>query len=216
MTDNIDLRNAVIKAGISLLKDKLVMGTGGNISARTNNGFLITPSGMDYMTLLPEDIVEMGLRGNIISGIRTPSIEKEMHRMIYLKRMDVNAIVHVHSTYVTAVAASRLSLPAITDNQVAAFGGAVDLANYAPIGSAALAENVVNALDNGCGVLLSNHGGLCIGRTLDEALFKCKMLEEFAKIFILAKSLGGGVVLNDKEIIYESADLKKRYGQAQA
>jgi L-fuculose-phosphate aldolase len=217
MTNKSDLKNAIIKTGIYLLENKLVKGTGGNISARTDAGFLVTPSGMDYNHLTPEDIVEMDLTGKILSGKRVPSIEKEMHRAVYLKRSDVGAIVHVHSTYATSVAAARKSLPAITDNQVAVFGGTVNIADYGPIGSSVLARNVTSALGGyGMGVLLSNHGALCVGKTLDEALFRCEMLEEIAKIYVMAKLLGGGIPLNKSEIDFESADLRKRYGQDKA
>ena len=213
MINEAEIRKEIIKTGILLLEKGLVQGTGGNISCRTEEGFLITPSGMDYNGLTPEDIVMMDLSGEVLSGTRKPSIEKEMHMQILSSRKDVNAVIHTHSVYATAVACHREPLYPITDNQVAVFGGTVPIADYASIGTAKLADNVRLALADGNGVLLSNHGALCVGRTLKEALMRCEMLEVFARIYILAKAAGGGVILCDDQVKCESEDLKKRYGQ---
>jgi len=213
MTADIVLREKIIAAGVLMCGKKLVQGTGGNISARTKSGFLITPSGMDYADLSPEDLVEMDLRGKVLNGARKPSIENRMHLAVFEARADVNAVIHAHSICATAVAAARRTLKPITDNQVAVFGGAVPVAEYAPIGSDALAKNAVLALKNGAAVLLANHGSLCVGHTLDEALLRCEMLETFADIFILAQIAGGAVALTDEEVRSEAEDLKRRYGQ---
>jgi len=213
MTADIVLREKIIAVGVLMCEKKLVQGTGGNISARTESGFLITPSGMDYADLSPEDLVEMDLRGKVLSGVRKPSIESRLHLAVFEARADVNAVIHAHSICATAVAAARRTLKPITDNQVAVFGGAVPVAEYAPIGSDALAKNAVLALKKGAGVLLANHGSLCVGHALDEALLRCEMLETFADIFILAQIAGGGVALTDEEIRSEAEDLKRRYGQ---
>lgn len=206
-------RREIINTGILLSEKGLIQGTGGNISCRTDKGFLITPSGMDYRGLIPEDIVLMDLGGEVIEGNRTPSIERNMHMQIYLSRKDVNAVIHTHSIYATAIAAARQPLYPITDNQIALFCGTVPVADYAPIGTEELAENAVRALAEGSGVLLSNHGALCVGKDLNEALIKCEMLEIFSKIFILAKAAGGGFVLSDEQVRCEAEDLRKRYGQ---
>ncbi len=213
MSNEEEIRREIIRTGILLLEKGLVHGTGGNISCRTEKAFLITPSGMDYRGLVPEDIVMMDLNGNKLKGSRIPSIEKSMHMCILASRDDVTAVIHTHSIYATAVAAVREPLRPITDNQVAVFGGTVPVSDYAPIGTPELAENAVRALGSGYGVLLAGHGALCVGSTLKEALMRCEMLEIFARIFILAKAAGGGVVLCDEQVRCEAEDLKKRYGQ---
>jgi L-fuculose-phosphate aldolase len=213
MINETGIRKEIIKTGILLLEKGLVQGTGGNISCRTEKGFLITPSGMDYTALVPEDIVMIDLNGNVLVGTRKPSIEKEMHMKILSARKDVNAVIHTHSVYATAVACLRQPLYPITDNQVAVFGGTVPIAEYASIGTAKLADNARSALADGNGIILSNHGALCVGKTLKEALMRCEMLEVFARIYILAKSAGGGVILCDDQVKCEAEDLKERYGQ---
>ncbi|NLD04617.1 MAG: class II aldolase/adducin family protein [Synergistaceae bacterium] len=213
MANDLETRKEIIRIGILLSEKGLVQGTGGNISCRTEKGLLITPSGMDYRVLVPEDIVLMSLKGKVLEGVKKPSIEKDMHMKIYLSKKDINAVIHTHSVYATAMAAARLPLYPITDNQVALFCGTVPVADYAPIGTKELAENAVRTLADGSGILLANHGALCVGKDLAEALIRCEMLEVFSKIFILAKAAGGGVVLSDEQVRCEAEDLKKRYGQ---
>lgn len=213
MEDSLKLREEIIKTGILLVDKNLVQGTGGNISARTEEGFLITPSGMSYQKLIPEDIVTMDYSGKVLEGSRKPSVECNMHRMIFAVRPDISAIVHTHSTYATSVAAARKALEPITDNQIAVFGGTVPIAEYGPIGSEILARNAVVGLANGFGLLLSNHGALCVGKTLEEALVRCEMLEIFSKIFLISQLAGGGVVLCSESVRTEAEFLKKHYGQ---
>ena len=213
MANEADIRKEIIKTGILILEKGLVQGTGGNISRRTEKGILITPSGMDYRTLTCEDIVLLAPDGKVLEGTRVPSIERSLHLRIYRSRADINAVIHTHSVYATAIAAARQPICPITDNQVAVFGGTVPVADYAPIGTEELAENTSRALADGAGVLLSNHGALCVGRELSEALMRCEMLEVFSKIYILAKTVGGGAALTDEQVRCETEDLRKRYGQ---
>ena len=213
MVNEADIRKEMIKTGILILERGLVQGTGGNISCRTEKGILITPSGMDYRGLMCEDIVMLDPEGKVLEGSRKPSIEKSLHLRIYRSRTDINAVIHTHSLYATAIAASRQPLFPITDNQVAHIGGTVPVADYAPIGTEELAENVSRAIADGTGVFLSNHGALCAGKDLSEALMRCEMLEVFSKIFILARAAGGGIVLTDEQVRCEAEDLRKRYGQ---
>ena len=213
MQSDIVLREKILAAGRALVEKGLVQSTGGNISARTDRGFLITPSGIDYHHIVPSDLVEMDLAGNILSGVRKPSVEKEMHRLILESRPEIKAVIHTHSIYAASVASARLPLETLTDNQVAVFGGTVPLAKYGPIGSVQLARNAAEAMGKGCAVLLSNHGSICTGDTIAQALMRCEMLETFARIFILAKMAGGGVPLTEEEISYELSFLEENYGQ---
>jgi len=207
------LKENIIEAALYIQKTGLVRGTSGNVSARDGNNFLITPSGMAYSKLNPSDIAEIDLEGEVISGNRKPSIEKDLHRLIYKSRKDIGAVVHVHSIYATAVAAARRSLPVVTDNLAAFFGSEIPCAAYGRSGSLELAQNVCEAFQNGYGVLMSNHGALCVGQTIDEALARCEVLEESAKIFVLAQSLGGAVSLTKDEAECQFLSISKNYGQ---
>lgn len=211
-----ELGKKIIETALYIQRTGLVRGTSGNISARTNNGFLITPSGMKYNALQPSDIVEIDMGGNIIAGARKPSIEKDLHRLIYQKRPDAAAIIHVHSIYATAVASARKNLPAVTDNLAAFFGSEIPCAAYARSGSFELAENVCKKLGNGFGVLMSNHGALCVGTTIEQALERCEVLEESAKIYLLSQNLGGAVCLTEEETKLQFTSISKKYGQKEA
>ena len=211
--NNFDVRHEIIECARSMLSNGLVQGTGGNFSMRVQDGFLITPSGMDYRTLVESDIPKLSFECEVIEGKRKPSVEMRLHSYIYKARPDVNAVIHTHSVYATAFATLRRSLPVLTDNQAILFGGEIQTAEYAPIGTELLARNAVNALADGNAVLLANHGSLCTGKTLSEVSQKCEMLEIFAKIFFLAQSAGGGIPLTKSEAEFEYANIAQNYGQ---
>lgn len=206
-------KREIIETACAMLAKGLVQGTGGNFSVRCARGMIITPSGMDYNALTPDDLPVLSLDGELLEGFRKPSVEKGLHAEIYRRRPDVCAVIHTHSVYATAAAALRAPMPALTDNQAVLFGGAVPCAEYAPIGTEKLARSAACALGSGCGVLLANHGALCACSSLAEAALKCEMLEIFAKIYFLTALRGGGVPLTAEEIKNESEDMSRRYGQ---
>lgn len=208
-----ELRKKIIETALYIQRTGLVRGTSGNISVRLENSFLITPSGVAYESLNPEDIVEMDFTGKVLCGTKKPSIEKDLHRLIYLKRNDVSSVIHVHSIYATAVATARKILPVVTDNMAAFFGKEMHCAPYAPSGSIGLAQNVANTLSDSFGVLMSNHGALCVGTTIEQALSRCEVLEESAKVFVLSQILAGAVCLTGEETKYQFESISKNYGQ---
>lgn len=212
MTDR-EIRESIIKTARELLAKGLVQGTGGNFSVRCSDGFIITPSGMDYMLLVPEDLPKLSFEGETIEGSRTPSIERGLHLAVYLAREDVCAVAHTHSICATAVAAMRRPIPPLADNQAVIFGGEIPVSIYAPIGTPELAHNTAAALGRGAGALMANHGAICVGSTIAEAASRCEMLEIFAKIFLLAESCGGGIPLTAEQAREEAADMAARYGQ---
>lgn len=191
-----NLKEELVWAGNELLRRGLTVHTTGNISVRTEDGtaFYIKPSNVPYPDIRPEDIVTVDLAGNVLSSTRQPSKEHDLHRLIYLARSDVSAIVHVHSQYATTLAASRLrqGIPPVLGEVRAFLGGSVDLAEYAPAGSWDLAQNVVRALGKEKrGILLKNHGALAAGKNLRQALDFAEVIEMGAESFILAQLLGG-------------------------
>lgn len=206
-------KREIIETARAMLANGLVQGTGGNFSVRCARGMIITPSGMDYNVLTPDDLPVLSLGGELLEGFRKPSVEHGLHAEIYRSRPDVYAVIHTHSVYATAAAALRAPMPALTDNQAVLFGGEIPCAEYAPIGTEKLARNAAAALGSGPGVLLANHGALCACTSLAEAALKCEMLEIFAKIYFLTALHGGGVPLTPEEIKNESEDMSRRYGQ---
>lgn len=147
-------------------------GTAGNVSARSDtaeDGFLITPTGMDYADLQPGDIVPMNLAGQW-QGRRKPSSEWRFHRDIYRARPEFGAIIHAHSPFATALACMGLAIPAF-HYMIARFGGAdVRCAPYALFGSQELSDAALAALAERSACLLAHHGMIVCGRDLKQAL----------------------------------------------
>lgn len=210
-----DLRESVISAGLAMMEKGLSIGTGGNVSVRLpgTNAMLITPSGIPYCNLKPEDIVEVDLDGWSFKGKLKPSVEYRIHGEIYKARPDVGAIVHVHSFMAISLAVARKSLPAITDLCAFSLGGQVEVADYAMSGSAELAENAVRALGKKNAVLMANHGSLCVASSPSIAMDRCELLEKLCACYINATILGGAHVIPEETIQALKDRLGSTYGQ---
>lgn len=215
MSERLKIREKIVEIGIKVLSSSLVVGTWGNISARVAGEDLvaITPSGMDYDTLLAEDIVLVDLAGNVVDGTRKPSIEVPMHTAVYRNRSDIQAIVHTHSSFATAMAAARKPIPGAVEDMVQIVGGDVRVCDYALPGSKELGQNVIRALEDRQAVLLANHGMLGAGRNLEEALKICQVVEKTAQITILAQAVGGVVELPQEDIDFMRNFYVNSYGQ---
>ena len=209
------LREKVISTSRLMLSRGLTIGTSGNVSVRCEDGanFLITPSGMDYDTVTPDDIVKVSAATGERSGKRVPSIETGLHRGIYLARPDVGAVVHVHSPLAAGLAVARQPLPVIADMCALGFGGQVVVAEYGTSGGPELAANVVKALGGRNAVLMANHGSLGVGKDLDQALFVCDLLEKMCLTYYCAILAGGAVPITDEAIDSLKRGVGKTYGQ---
>ena len=196
-------RQQVLNAAREISTSRMVLGTWGNVSTKIENQalMLITPSGMRYDTMTIDDIVLVDMQGNIVEGKVKPSSELPTHAGIYLQRPDVKAIVHVHSTYATAFAAARLSIPVIMEETAQVIGHEIFTAPYAICGSSELAAHTINTLGAGKAVLLANHGLEGVGKNIGEALRVCYIAEETARVALLARSLGHVYPLASDEIL---------------
>lgn len=191
-----NLREELVWAGNELLRRGLTVYTAGNVSVRTedNTGFLIKPGSLPYPDIQPEDLVVVDWNGGVISGPRPPSIEHNLHRLIYLSRPDVGAIVHTHSQHATTLAASKMrcGIPSVLGEVWGYLGGPIELAEYAPPGTQQLAENAVRCLGKGRrAILLKNHGAVAVGDNLEQALDFAEIVEKSAESFIMVQLLGG-------------------------
>ncbi|MHB8124202.1 MAG: class II aldolase/adducin family protein [Desulfitobacteriaceae bacterium] len=209
------LRKALLTVGKNLIASGLVVGTWGNISVwdSRREGFWITPSGMDYLTLEEADLVLINRQGKIIEGFRKPSSEFMMHLAIYSKRSDVLSIVHTHSVYATAHAVARVSIPSIVEDLAQIVGGAVEVAPYYLTGTQELADTVSIVLADKNAVLLANHGVVGVGRDLDEALKACQVVEKAAQIHALSRLLGRPVCLGIEDVELMRHGYLETYGQ---
>ena len=188
-------KNLVLDTAQKMLEKGLVVGTAGNVSLRlpTEDGrqmLAITPSSRHYDLLSIDDIQVIDFKAATVEGNLPPSVETMLHIGIYQARKNINAVIHTHSVFASAISVAGLDIPSILDDQVTFIGGEIKLAKHAMSGSEEQVANVIAALEERNAVLLPNHGAVGIGRTMREAFTVCELLEKTAKIYFLALSLG--------------------------
>ena len=193
------LRSALIATANELNDSGINQGTSGNLSVRTESGFLITPSGMNYSSLKPEHVVFMNLSGEHSSSCK-PSSEWRFHRDIYVARTDAGAIVHTHSVYATALACLNRHIPAFHYMVAAAGGRNIRCAPYATYGTQDLSDFAVAALVGRKACLLSHHGVIALGDGLSPALALAAEVETLAKQYLAALSVAEPELLSDTEM----------------
>jgi L-fuculose-phosphate aldolase len=188
----------------------LNQGTSGNVSVRSREGFLITPSGQNMVALTADDMVEMSLAGDVL-GEGRPSSEWRFHRDIYATFPAAEAIVHAHSPFAVALACLRRDLPAF--HYMVAMAGGIDIrcAAYATFGTQALSDAVLTALHDRRACLMANHGLLAWGRSLSGALALANEVEALCGQYLRACQVGDPVLLSEAEM-QEVLEKFKNYG----
>jgi len=207
-------RKLIVKYGIKMIEENLTKGSGGNLSIfiREEKLIAITPSGVDYYKMKPEDIVIMDLEGNIVEGDKRPSTEHAMHTILYKNRDDINSVVHVHSIYSSILASLRFELPAAYYLIGVCGGENVRCAKYGTYGTKELANNAYEAMEDRYAVLLANHGLLTGAQSLPSAFSKAEEIELCAEIYYKAKAIGEPVILETEEV-NKMLKTFKTYGQ---
>ncbi len=197
--DNANLRQDVIETARALPKLGLTKGTSGNVSARTKDGFLITPSGTPYEDLTEDKIVALDLngcyRGNIL-----PSSEWRMHLDFYLGKPACGAVVHCHSPRATALSCHRKDIPAFHYMVALAGGGRIECARYESFGTRALSDAMIEALGDRNACLLANHGQIAGGPNLKKALSVAEGVEDLADQYLSSLALGEPIILDETEM----------------
>jgi L-fuculose-phosphate aldolase len=207
------LRDELVRTARRMSELGLTPGMSGNVSVRSPAGLLVTPSGMPYSDLVPDDMVELKHDGVLRPGQRTPSTEWRLHRDILGARPDVEAIVHTHSLYCTTLSCLRRPIPAIHYMVVLAGSDEIPCAEYATFGSAELALRAVTALRGGNACLLANHGMVALGATLASALRLAAEIETLAAQYWHAAQIGSPHVL-DRDELNKVRDRFAEYGQS--
>lgn len=174
-------------------------GSSGNVSARVEGGFLVTPSGLPYEDLQPADIVHVGRDGHA-TGHRAPSSEWRFHRDIYSRRPEAGAVVHTHSAYATTLACLGRPIPAF--HYEVAFAGGADIrcAPYRTFGTQELSDAALAALDGRRACLLAHHGVIALGTDLDDALRLADKVEALARLYWQALQVAEPTVLDEAEM----------------
>lgn len=193
------LRRALVAAARDMSATGLSQGTSGNLSARTPEGFLITPSGVPYPDIEPDMMVPMDVQGGW-SGAWKPSSEWRMHADIYRGRPEAEAVVHTHSPHATAFSTLRQDIPAFHYMVAMAGGSTLRCADYATFGTQELSDAMLVALEGRKACLLANHGVICFEGSVEKALWLAGEVEMLARQYILARQAGTPVVLDEEEM----------------
>ncbi len=183
------LRQQVVDAGMRLLNSNLVQGTWGNISVRLDDTYmLITPSGLDYLSLRSEDIVKVNIDTMEYQGSLKPSGERDIHAMLLRSRKDIDVVMHSHPNECSAFAAAGKELPAENAEMERYVKGNARVSDYALPSTKSLAKATVAAIEGRNACFMANHGMLAIGKSFDDAFECCRVLEKSAGAFLDAKA----------------------------
>lgn len=200
MTNERGLRLQVVLAARRLSAMGLNPGRSGNLSARVNGGFLVTPSGASYDTLHPGDLVFLDPQGEHRGGQRTPSSEWRLHRDIYAHHPEAGAVVHTHSPYATTLACLGRGIPSFHYEVAFAGGNDIRCAPYATFGTQELSDHTRAALEGRRACLLANHGAVAFGASVEEALGLAEKVEALARLYWQVLQVGEPVLLDEVEM----------------
>jgi len=210
----LDLRDKIIEICLKMNEEGINQGTSGNVSARTDEGFLITASGIPYAKMKPEHVVEMDLDGGY-RGDYLPSTEWRMHMDIFKHRKEAQAIVHTHSIHATALACLRKDIPPFHYMIGVGGGTTIRCSDYAEFGTQELSDTMLKAMEGRSACLLANHGQIVFGPNLDKALWLAGEIETICHQYWAALQAGTPVILDDSQMTTVLARFKT-YGKQQA
>jgi L-ribulose-5-phosphate 4-epimerase len=210
-----ELREQLVRFARMMISTGLVRGTSGNLSTRdpgTDNA-LITPSGVDYDTLKPEDVVLVDLGGRPITRGMKPSVDTPIHVAVYRARLDVGAVIHTHSPYAAAFSTVGREIPPLITESAGYVGGAVRVMKYVPPAQPETGDDVAAGLGRQRAVLLPNHGVVAVGESLKKAFGAAMAVEESAYIAYIAFQLGEPRQVSDSEVARMNVFIHHTYGQ---
>ncbi len=211
-----NMKKEILKTALQLKEYRLIALSGGNVTLRNDKGHvMVTPSGMPYETMVPEDIVIIDQDGNILEGNRKISVDTEAILYILKKMPEVNAVIHTHQVYATAVGLVEDVLPAAVTTLPNACLGSVNVAPYSSAADLEMGINTVKYINNKRAVILKNHGVITVGGTLKEALYSAVYLEDVAKTYIMARAIGAPTILDEEQVEVAVDKFKpENYGQS--
>ncbi len=216
-------KRQVVDIARLLVEKDYLKSTEGNLSLRVegHQAFAITPSNYDYLQMAPEDICVLDWQMNVLEGTRKPSIESGLHAVVYQARADVNAVIHTHQVYASALALINAPIPALFDEQVRFLGRSVEIIPYAPSGTGFLRRRVKSRIRNGHNAyILQNHGVLVLGSSAERAVHNLEVLERCALAYLLALCTERKVTripLAVREIVFAKLrEDEKRYARREA
>jgi L-fuculose-phosphate aldolase len=194
-------RDEVVRVGKTLYDRGFVVAMDGNISVRLDaERILVTPTCMCKGMMTSDDLVIVTHNGHKLHGRRSVSSELGMHLLIYNMRPDVHAVVHAHPPTATGFAAAGVALDQPLVSEVVLTLGSVPLAKYGTPGTTELADALRPLIHNHCSILMANHGVVAYGDSLETAFMRMETVEHFAKIALVARTVGTPQVLAAEDV----------------
>ncbi len=212
------LREEVCRANRALVAEGLVTWTSGNVSGRDADTGLVVikPSGLKFEDLTPESMVVVNEECQVVEGSHGPSSDTASHVYVYNQRPDVMGIVHTHSNYATAFAATGRPIPVVLTAIADEFGCEIPCAPYARIGGREIGRTIIDHIGPSTAVLMKQHGVFTIGSSVTKALKAAVMVEDVAKTVWLALQLGDVETLPEDEVKANYERYHTRYGTMEA
>ena len=208
MSNEMNSKQILCDAIIKLNTLGLNHGATGNCSIRKEEGFLISPSGISNNSLKSEHIVSMKMDGTLVNPKKLqPSSEWRFHRDIFTSRKDVNAVVHTHSVYASALSVLGAAIPQFHYMIAVTGGKEIPCAQYAMFGTQELSDNILKSLGKQKACLMSNHGLITVGNDLKEAVDIAEEVEHLSKMYVVANMPRKPHLLSDEEM----DDVLKRF-----
>ncbi|MBI5840395.1 MAG: class II aldolase/adducin family protein [Chloroflexi bacterium] len=187
--ETIALKKQIVEAAQELVRKGYLMATGGNLSMRIPGrpAFAITPSNYDYLKMTTDNVSVLDFELTQLEGNLKPSVESAMHGVIYQIRGDVNAIVHTHQVYASALTLIKAPIPALFDEQARFLGRSVEIIPYAPSGTGFLKNTAAKHVKNrNNAFMMQNHGALVFGHDMERAIHNVEILEKCSLAYLLA------------------------------
>jgi len=206
-----EMKANVLENALLSYEEGLFAGTSGNLSLLDDSGKIlaITPSSYSYKKMKLDDIVVIDAdSGRTIEGRHKPSSEWRMHVAILRSRPELRGVVHTHSPYATSFAVLCKPIPLILIEMLGYIGGDIPVSEFELPGSEALGTTIARSLVKRNACLMRNHGAVAVGSTLDQAQLRAVYVEDAAKIYSLALSLGEAHLIPADAI----AAMKKKFG----
>jgi len=202
-------KKQVSETGRMLLKKQLIARTWGNFSARIDNfSFAITPSGLGYQHMMPEDVVIYNMDDSFV-GTRKPSSEKKIHKVAYEIFSDTNFVIHTHQIYATALGLTGKESLVITDEEIEKLGG-IGFSKYGLPGTDELKDNIKGAfLHNAHTVFMQNHGVVICAKDRDQAILRAELLEDICKRSCLCQD----DIMPNHKIVAQLDDMAQMIGR---
>ena len=204
-------RRDVVETCLFMQNNGLIVGTAGNVSIRVDDKVAISPSGVPYETMTPEDVVVFSMDGERVDGILEPSSELPLHLSVY-RETAAKAITHNHAPASTALGLVVDEIPP-SHYYSAMLGGIIRVAPYAEFGTDELARNVTDALKGRSGALMKNHGAITIGPTVKKAAGLLPILEYVCEIHLRAMATGAPIALLSPEQMADAKAAIADYGK---